>query len=239
MNRIRLALAVLAVSALTQQSLAADIPGAGAPLLRAPGGSLAPSWAGIYVGGHAGYAWAKGEYRLNDGLIERFNFDTDGFIGGGQLGAQAQWGRWVLGVEGTYSWADLAQTQRSALVAIKTAAVDVRQIGTIVGKIGWATADRWMVYGKGGLAWGRFHTLDINSAGTNFDKAVWEYGYTLGLGVEYMWTPNWIFGAEFDYYAFTFNRQLTNAGINAAITDSNADIYAFMFRVSYLFNTRW
>jgi len=239
MNRIRLALATLAIGALSQQALAADIPGAGAPLLRAPAAVIASSWAGIYAGGHVGYAWVNNNYRLNDGFIEQFTFDTSGFLGGGQLGAQAQWGHWVLGLEGTYSGADLAQTHTSALIAGKTAAVDVRQIATITGKIGWAASDRWMVYGKGGFAFGRFHTLDINSAGTNFDMSVWENGYTLGLGMDFMWSPNWVVGAEFDYYAFRFNRQLFNTGIRAAITDSDADIFAFMIRLSYLFGTRW
>jgi outer membrane immunogenic protein len=241
MNRIALAIAAAAISALAQQASAADMARqAPPPLMRAPSAILASNWAGIYVGGHAGYSWLTGEYRLNDGLIERFEIDRSGFLGGGQLGVQAQWGHWVFGIEGTYAWADLEQTSTSALVPAKTAAVDVRQIGTIAGKLGWA-ADRWMVYGKAGIAYGRFHTLERNAtpAALTFDSRLWETGYTAGIGVDYMWLPNWIVGLELDYYGFRFNRQMMTGAVRAAITDSNADIYAIMVRANYLFNMRW
>ena len=207
--------------------------------MRAPSAILTANWAGFYVGGHAGYAWANGEYALNDVITKRFTFDPGGFLGGGQLGVQAQWGHWVFGVEGTYSWADLDQTRTSALIPGKTAAVDIRHIGTITGKLGWA-ADRWMIYGKGGVAFGRVHTLDINPAiATTFDSRVWETGYTLGLGVDYMLLPNWVVGAEFDYYSFSFNRTFTPVGVPGSITQSSADVFAVMLRANYLFNMRW
>lgn len=208
--------------------------------MRAPSAILTSNWAGFYVGGHAGYAWATGEYTVNDIISERFTLDPGGFMGGGQLGVQAQWGHWVFGVEGTYSWTDLDQTRPSALVPAKSSTVDIRQIGTVTGKLGWAE-DRWMIYGKGGVAFGRVHTLDVNPAiATTFDGRVWETGYTLGLGVDYMWLPNWVVGAEFDYYNFSFNRSFTPAlGLPGWITQSNADVFAVMLRVNYLFNMRW
>ena len=236
MTRIGLALAAAAILALAQPASAADMPGA-PPLMRAPSAIVASNWAGLYVGGHAGYSWAKGEYILNDGLMERFGIDAGGFMGGGQIGAQAQWGHYVFGVEGTYSWADLSEVRTSTLVPGNTASFDTRYIGTVVGKFGYAM-DRWLAYGKGGIAWARVQTLDV-APGLTFDSSVWETGYTLGFGLEYMWLPNWVVGLEFDYYGFTFNRQLAGGGVTAAIHDSNADIYAVMLRLNYLFNTRW
>jgi outer membrane immunogenic protein len=238
MNRFRLVAAAIAC-AIVQQASAADMPSKSS-LLRSPSAILTASWAGLYVGGHAGYAWLDGKYLLNDGLIEQFNPDPSGFTGGGQIGAQAQWGHIVFGLEGTYSWADISQSQASAFVPGKTAALDVRQISTISGRLGWAE-DRWMVYGKAGVAWGRFHTTDVNvtPAALTFDTSVWETGYVLGLGVDYMWAPSWVIGAELDYYAFRFNRQFQSGGAVAAIHDSSADILTLMLRVSYLFNMRW
>jgi outer membrane immunogenic protein len=243
MNRVSLALAAAAATfAFAQHARAADMPGPGpAPLLRGPSAIVTSSWAGIYLGGHAGYAWTDGEYIINDGVIERIGIDASGFLGGGQIGAQAQWGHWVIGVEGAYTWADLDQTRPASLVPTRTAAVDVRQIGTIAGKLGWAW-DRWMVYGKGGIAFGRVHTLDTTIAPPiTFDSRVWETGYTLGIGVDYMLTPSWIVGAELNYYNFTFNRSLTSStgAVPAAIHDSNVDVFAMMVRANYLFNTRW
>ncbi len=238
MKRIARALAAAAACVFAQQATAADFPAA-VPLLRAPSAIIAANWGGVYIGGHAGYAALDGSYIVNDGFIERYTLDTDGFLGGGQIGVQAQWGHWVVGIEGSYSWADLTQTHNSALDPARSTSVDLRHIGTLAGRLGWA-ADRWLIYGKGGLAWGRVHTFNRATAGlVAFDDTVWEPGYTLGLGLDYMWLPNWVLGLEFDYYAFTFNRALASGGVNAAITDSNADVYAVMVRMSYLFNTRW
>lgn len=233
MKRIGFALVAIMMGAFIQQASAADMPGS-APLLRAPSAVIATRWEGLYVGGHAGYAWANGGYVLNDGIAERFGIDAGGFTGGGQMGAQVQWGQWVAGIEGSYSWTDINETVASTAVAGKSAALDIRQIGTIAGRLGWTAGDRWMVYGKGGVAFARIHTLDLTPAGT-FDSRVWETGYVLGLGVEYMWAPNWIVGAELDYYGLTFNRQMAPA----SIYDSNADVVALMLRVNYLFSARW
>jgi len=239
MNRITRALITVAACFFAQQASAADLP-AGPPLLRAPSAVIAANWQGFYVGGHAAYAWADGSYSVNDASSSRFDIDTDGFMGGGQAGVQAQWGHWVAGVEGTYSWADLTQSRTTTLIATRTSNFDLRYIGTITGKLGWS-ADRWLIYGKGGVAYGRVHTLNENTtAALSYEGRNWETGYTLGIGLEYMMLPNWSLGLEFDYYSFTFNRTLvTSAGGNATISDSNADIYAIMLRANYLFNRYW
>jgi outer membrane immunogenic protein len=237
MNRIRHALAAATALFFAHHASAADMPGP-APIMRAPSAILTSSWAGLYVGGHAGYAWANGQYTVNNLVVERFTFDPAGFIGGGQIGLQAQWGHWVFGIEGSYSWAELAQSRTSALVAGTSSAADLRHIGTITGKIGYAV-DRWLVYGKGGIAYGRFHT-QVTAPGLFFDNRTWEPGYTLGLGVDYMLLPNWIVGAEFNYYNFSFNRTFAPvAGIANSITNSDVDVLAITLRLNYLFNMRW
>lgn len=234
MNRIARALAAAAACLLAQQASAADFP-AGPPPLRAPSAIIAAHWEGFYVGGHVGYAAIDGAYSVNEGIIDHYEIDTDGFAGGGQVGVQAQWGHWVAGVEGTLSWADLGETRNSA-VAARTSTIDIRQIGTIVGRLGWAW-NRWMIYGKGGFAYGRVHALYQDAVA--FESKEWETGYTLGLGVEYLLLPNWSVGLEFDYYNLKFNRTMTSGATNAAIIDSGADIYAVMARANYLFLTRW
>jgi outer membrane immunogenic protein len=222
---------------LAQTAIAADMPMRG-PDLRAPSAIVASNWAGFYVGGHAGYGWANGSYLLNNGTFgETLTFDTDSFLGGGQVGVQAQWGHWVFGIEGSYSWSDLVSTSNRTITPANLAIVDIKNIGTITGRLGWAM-DRWMAYGKGGLAYARAHTFDTNTAaGAMFDSRAWETGYTLGLGIEYLWLPNWTVGLEFDYYNFGFDRALpASAGVTGTIGSSNADIYAVMARMNYMFS---
>jgi opacity protein-like surface antigen len=228
MNRLRLAFAAAIASACTlvQPAPAADMPSA-PPLLRGPSGILTAPWAGWYVGAHLGGAWMDATYTLGG---ERFTFDPGNFAGGAHLGAQAQWGHWVFGLEGTYTYTGLHESSTTA-----AAALDVRQIATIAGKFGFAQ-ERWLAYGKAGFAFGRIHAMASPAgSGLTFDSVAWETGYVLGLGVEYQWLPSWVVGLEFDYYGFRFNRSLAGG----AISDSNADMFSIMVRLSYLFNSRW
>src|SRR5260370_37418632 len=59
------------------------------------------TWNGCYVGASAG--WSQGQsqhFRNSDGAAITESFDLTGFIGGGQLGCNWQWGAWVFGIEG-------------------------------------------------------------------------------------------------------------------------------------------
>src|SRR5262245_54389260 len=69
------------------------------------------SWTGCYIGGHVGYAWGKKRidpvgFILPPGVD--FDHDVDGFVAGGQIGCNLwQRDRWVFGIEGQVSWADI------------------------------------------------------------------------------------------------------------------------------------
>src|SRR4051812_6808702 len=164
MNRIRFALLAAAVIA-PAPAAAADFPGgAPQPYLHAPSGIVAANWAGFYVGGNASYAWTSSDYFFSNGVVgERFPIGSSGFIGGGQLGAQAQWGHWVIGLEGTYGWAGLDETLKSSIAPLNTSELQIKEIGTLAGKLGWA-ADRLLIYGKAGLAYGHVRNRYVDAA---------------------------------------------------------------------------
>ena len=96
----------LAAGLLCGQALAADLP-MPAPLPRAPAAYIpvAPfSWSGIYVGGNLGAAWNRGTVSDADGIGFTLPSKNAVFTGGGQIGANYQFGAAVVGVEGQFDW---------------------------------------------------------------------------------------------------------------------------------------
>ena len=94
----------------------------GRPVYAAP---QITNWTGFYIGGNIGGAWSDVEWNnvTFENVVftgERFNEGTSGFIGGGQIGYNQQFGNIVLGVEATLSGADLSRDHTSILVPTET-----------------------------------------------------------------------------------------------------------------------
>ncbi len=51
-----------------------------------------------------------------------------------------------------------------------------------------------------------------------------------------MFARNWIAGVDFNYYDFRFNRSVLNWAGQPVSYSGKQEIYAGMFRLSYLFN---
>lgn len=206
----KLLLAAIAATAIAGTSAsAADMA------VKAPPPAPVPSinWTGIYIGGHVGYAWTDASYLSNhvDGVgpcvgglfvtpCDPVSSNPEGFVGGGQLGARWQTGRWVLGVEGTYTYVNLSQTTNSVSIpAGLTYFTKLKDVYTATGQVGY-TWDRALVYVKGGYAGGRF---DLNSltipGGTIGPASASANGWTIGGGLEYSVTPNLSVGAEYNH----------------------------------------
>ena len=58
-----------------------------------------------------------------------------------------------------------------------------------------------------------------------------QSGWTAGGGVEYQWTPNWIFGVEYRYSQYQSNRYVYVGPVDVDLKTS-----AVMARVNYLFH---
>src|ERR1700733_229791 len=93
---------------------AADLP------TKAPTSAPATSynWTGFYVGGQVGEGWDSDQITLTDnssapnfplGYVENTNYGC-GMLGGGYEGYNYQINRFVVGVDGDYSWASLNGT---------------------------------------------------------------------------------------------------------------------------------
>ena len=199
------ALLLAGTFALANAAIAADMP------VKAP---IAPqavyNWTGFYVGVHAGYGGGMKDWA-------RINFPATGALAGGQFGFNQQVGNLVFGLEADGSWSGM-KGSRFEDIALPFQPTDFNQtVGTRIdsvvsasGRLGVAV-DRWLVYGKGGLAWAReSHTnSQINTiVGVPLPQtellaaSETRQGWLVGLGAEYAFLGNWSVKAEYDYLDF-------------------------------------
>jgi outer membrane immunogenic protein len=177
MGRIVLrALALIAVCS-TMSAQAADLNyGSRAPYtVNQP--LNAYSWAGPYLGGNLGYAWGSVDNNLTK---------PSGFSGGVQAGYNWQTGPWVFGIEG-----DIQATGAEDTFAPWK--FSNPWFGTVRGRAGYAI-NNVLFYGTGGLAFGelRATTFGLSESQTNA-------GWTLGVGAEMGFAPNWSAKIEYLY----------------------------------------
>ncbi|NIX78076.1 outer membrane protein [Microvirga terricola] len=179
--------AALVVAASTAQ--AADLPSRRGP---APVYAAVPAftWTGFYVGANAGYGWSTGTSRYYDPAFGYVGSSKKGgFVGGGQLGYNYQFGMFVLGAETDIQYASVGNKGASYGRAYYPGNSD-GYFGTIRARLGVAF-DRALIYGTGGFAYG-----DVG--GNNSYDQLLGYrrdggtngGWTLGAGAEYAVSDN-------------------------------------------------
>jgi outer membrane immunogenic protein len=232
--RSLLVLAGLAGAAVFSSAMAADIS---RPVYKAPPAGALPvtyDWTGFYIGGHVGYGWAEKDWRDAFGL--NVSNKANGFLGGGQVGFNYQIGQFVLGAEGDFSWSGInGGTSTGAIIGAPVGATfntDVRWISTLTGRAGVAF-DRWLVYGKGGVAWAndRFST-NAYTFPASVDVTDTRIGWTAGAGVEYAFAPNWSAKLEYDFADFG-NRAVSFAP--GTSTNIDQQVHMVKFGVNYKF----
>ena len=147
------------------------------------------NWTGFYIGGNAGYALGNADTDL-DPLPDAATFfglepttlhpDPPGFIGGGQIGYNWQWNKWlVLGGEADFQGTDIEGHDRLFNFRDITGTTNgpdsfifaherMQWFGTARGRIGFAPFCRLLIYGTGGLAYGN---IDY-SANTSFENGI-------------------------------------------------------------------
>jgi outer membrane immunogenic protein len=169
------------------------------------------SWAGPYVGVAGGFAWGRST-QTDPGFafssigppappaVADGNFRLKGGVIGGALGYNWQYGPWVFGLEGDYSWADIRGSSNGCGAAFIShiCSTELDSLGTFRGRIGYALGPQgtWLVYATGGLAVGDLEASDslFNASGSKF-----RAGWTVGAGVEAAFWRNWSVKAEYLY----------------------------------------
>lgn len=217
--------ALVAATAVTATAALAD----GMPS-RARSFAPAPySWAGFYAGLHVGYGTSD-DPRIETSYLPSptaFNghpiqptIHSSGFLGGGQLGYNWQFGTIVAGVETDISLASVEGTQSAPFLLFggfvltpnsrHTYRQELDWLGTTRVRLGLTVTPTMLAYVTGGLAYGRtthsaFTDVLPGAPGFQFsgsDSDV-KLGWTLGGGIENALTMlgrNWTLKAEALYY---------------------------------------
>jgi outer membrane immunogenic protein len=164
------------------------------------------------------------------------------FIGGGQTGYNYQLARIVLGIEAdlqgtagntsTTAARSVTPTGAGISAAVTTSSLAVQTrldyVGTLRGRFGALLTPTLLVYGTGGFAYGQVTSrAEIDqffsspngipqsfSDSSNGVFSAIRAGWTLGGGLEWMLTPNWI--AKFEYLHYDLGSVTYDAGARSA-----------------------
>ena len=231
-----LSLASLAVAPLlaaaSLSAVAADLPPR-QPEYKAPAMVAAPvaPWTGCYVGGNVGAAWGSGKISSLTTTGSVSGTSSAGFAGGGQIGCDYQAGPFVFGVRNLTDWSNLGRT--AALSTGGTINVKNNWVDLLTGRIGYAVAPAWLLYFQGGGAWRDGTAQQINGSGTVIGSVGGgRAGWTVGVGSEYKFAPNWSVFAEWDYADFGTNGVSFPSGISANVSTKSSLV---LFGVNYRF----
>jgi outer membrane immunogenic protein len=161
------------------------------------------SWTGFYLGIHGGGEFGHSE--TADFVTGRsFGYHESGFNGGGQFGYNWQWHCLVLGPEFDFGYMNLDGKGSEHPFTGVHGETDSDFYTTLRGRIGM-TLDWhgcWLVYGTGG-AIGLDYTTRFHVDPDFFDarRSDFDWGYTLGGGVERMLTRHWSVKTEYLYFS--------------------------------------
>ena len=200
MKKLLLATVALVAFGAAVPALAADL--AARPVYTKAPPPMAPiyNWTGFYIGGHLGGAFTSGD---TFGGATLANNNNGQFLGGIQGGADYQFApNWVVGAEAQYSWLT-SNTNAVAFPGGFAYTLNDRGLGSVTGRIGytWGPA---LLYVKGGYAYSD-NNESVTLAGAPAAVAFsgdHRNGYTVGAGLEYMFTQNWSGKIEYQYYNF-------------------------------------
>ncbi len=195
---------------------------------------VAPSynWDGCYLGGNIGYSWGRARGDLNAPGLANFgswlptsfpiSVDPDGVIGGGQVGCNWQYNSaWVLGLETDFQGSGEKRTENFSTPFLfgegvsQSVEAKIEWFGTVRGRAGYLITPALMLYGTGGLAYGKTSVSDNVSGSLNFgggapgpvpvstsiSSSKTRVGWTLGAGVEgaLFALNNWTWKVEYLY----------------------------------------
>jgi outer membrane immunogenic protein len=194
------------------QALAADLPRKAPP----PAVPMAPpvTWTGCYIGANVGGIFGQGDAHFN--TFEISSNERSGFTGGGQIGCDYQFaGGWVIGIRNMFNGTSLGRTRDFTILGLGTGSVDTSLdwVDTLTGRIGYAFAPNWLLYGQGGVAWAKA-SADVTLNGIDlgsFDKT--RTGWTAGGGVEWMFARGWSAFLEGNYMDFGDQSHNTILGV--------------------------
>lgn len=215
------------------------------------------NWTGFYIGAHFGAinGWTDWTFQPVGTTTEpRFA----GPAGGGQIGYDYQFGKWVFGLEGTGTWTDANGSRSCPNGFFFNCEASLKWLATGTARIGYALWDRSIVYVKGGVAAGE---LEIKTTCNTSSQPLFiitlagcpeqtasdtRVGYTVGFGSEFALSKNWTVKGETNYFDLGTTRLVTAGGstiVGAAFTPtvggSTVDVRTDGFNATVALNYRF
>lgn len=199
------------------------------------------SWTGGYIGINAGYAGGKFKHPFSvyDELFDEtlvsgsVNFNASGFVGGVQVGYNWQFdNRFVVGAEADFQGSTVKGDVSAHADGLSAKAeTKIEWFGTVRARLGYAATERLLVYGTGGLAYGKVksgYSLSdgVDSVGESTSKT--KAGWTIGAGAEYAINNNWTLKSEYLY---------TDLGKRTLINYTDADLFNYNLESKVNFHT--
>jgi opacity protein-like surface antigen len=124
----------------------------------------------------------------------------NGFAGG-QIGCNYQNGIMVVGLEGE-AWSGLTNSKHFSQPGFTDDFFTRNRWSADVAVRAGLAFDRGLLYGKAGVAAGRFAFSERDSFGEFENGAATLTGVLLGLGIEYGFAPNWSAKLEYDHIEY-------------------------------------
>ncbi|MBY6240171.1 outer membrane protein [Methylosinus sp. Sm6] len=238
MKKYVVAASMLALAVGMGSASAADLPSRKDAPAFLPPPPPPPMWTGFYLGLNAGYGWSNTDTVTQSyydtgsagfgaqALAGNFPFapsvKNEGFIGGGQIGYNAQvYNSFVLGLEADIQ--GVASDRQSTTYTGPTASASISRgldyLGTVRGRVGYLVTPTLLAYATGGLAYGQ-----TNQSATYYGTATGSdsfsdtrVGYSVGGGLEWLFLPHWSAKAEYLYYDLG---KATTSGASFAYADA-------------------
>jgi outer membrane immunogenic protein len=205
---ITLAFTALATSTIATSTIATSAMAADMPVKARPAPMPAPvyTWTGCYIGGNVGWAQESVHFDDSDGFDDRRS--RSGVAAGGQIGCDYQFAsNWMFGVQGMIDATDIKRRRFGAVDSDFSFDHDARWFATVTARLGFLVTPSALLYAKGG--WGtvkeRSRVFDgdtelvLSSVNRNAS------GADVGVGLEWMFTPNWTFFVEWDHIFLDHN----------------------------------
>lgn len=224
-------------------------------------------WTGFYIGANAGYAWSANNIVNNIGQVvyadpafflspiraaalaavstnRIFTDTTSSFMGGGQIGYNAQFSdNLVIGIDTDLDALRLNRTATHAdsldnLFGTYNANVTVTKkldyLGLVKGRLGYLISPSLLVYGAGAFAYGGA-SLKTGYSITNSQPNLLPFyqevsknrilgGWAAGAGGEWLFSPCWSMKLEYLYY--DLGTMHTYLNLNQSLAATPTVLYA-------------
>lgn len=177
---------------------------------------------GFYLGGNIGvFSHTAHRSDLDAALTDNSGWTTNAtsFTAGLQLGYDWQWCNKLVGLVGDWNWVNPRHRLRNAPNTLADSTIRSREnwFSTIRARAGLTVCDA-LVYVTAGAAVSRFHTRWTDTTIGTFNFRDTRWGWTGGVGTEFILGCNWSLGLEVLFLHFDDH---TNSNTNTAGTRFN------------------